>query len=389
MAMVQTATGPIAEERLGFTLSHEHVAVMFGAGLREAFPFLFDWEATREKATRHLKEAKAGGVDSIIDLTTIDLGRDVEMFARVSHDSGVNIVVATGIWRDIPRLFWDADPDFIASVFIHEIEHGIANTGIKPGAIKVANDAEGVTDAGERVLRGAARAAKATGTPISTHHWAPLEVGRRQVAIFLEEDVPMHLVCIGHSADTTDVAYLEQLLATGCYLSMDRYPGAGNRPNWQQRNATVKALVDKGYAPRLMLGHDYGVRPVIHGMTADPDPDTHPTRYLFLTNTAIPALRADGAEEQIRQMTVDARATSSPAGRARGWGLGDRGWGGVRRPNFRRPPERGGSDRGMPPRSHLQSWREFPPAGRRLERTSRPPDGASARPPGRPQPPSR
>lgn len=307
MATVQTATGPIPAEQLGFTLSHEHVTVVYGAGLRENFPFLFDWEATREKATRHLKEAKAGGVDSIIDLSTVDLGRDVAMFARVSRDSGVNIVVATGIWRDIPRLFWDADPDFIASVFIHEIEHGIGDTGIKPGVIKVANDAEGVTPAAERVLRGAARACKATGVPISTHHWAPLEVGRRQVEVFQEEGVPMHLVCIGHSADTTDVAYLEDLLASGCYLSMDRYPGREGRPNWQQRNATVKALVDRGYAPRLMLGHDYGVRPVIRGITYDPDPDTHPTRYLFLSTTAIPALKTDGVtDEQIRQMTIEA-----------------------------------------------------------------------------------
>jgi phosphotriesterase-related protein len=307
MAMVQTATGPVPEEALGFTLSHEHVTVVYGAGLREAFPFLFDWEATREKATRHLAEAKAGGVDTIIELSTIDLGRDVELFARVARDSGVNIVVATGIWRDIPRLFWDADPDFIASVFIHEIEHGIGTTGIRPGVIKVANDAEGVTPAGERVLRGAARAAKATRTPISTHHWAPLQVGRRQVEIFQEEGVPMHLVCIGHSADTTDVAYLEELLASGCYLSMDRYPGREGRPDWRQRNATVRTLVERGYAPYLMLGHDYGVRPVIRGITYDPDPDTHPTRYLFLLQTAIPALRADGVtDEQIRQMTVEA-----------------------------------------------------------------------------------
>lgn len=307
MAMVQTATGPVPEEALGFTLSHEHVTVVYGGGLREAFPFLFDWEATREKATRHLAEAKAGGVDTIIDLSTVDLGRDVEMFARVAQDSGVNIVVATGIWRDIPRLFWEADPDFIASVFIHEIEHGIAHTGIRPGAIKVANDAEGVTPAAERVLRGAARACKATGVPISTHHWAPLEVGRRQVEIFKEEGVPMHLVCIGHSADSTDVAYLEELLASGCYLSMDRYPGRPGRPSWQQRNATVKALVERGHAPRLMLGHDYGVRPVIHGLPPDPAADPHPTTYLFLATIAIPALRADGVTaEQIRQMTVEA-----------------------------------------------------------------------------------
>ncbi len=306
MATVQTVLGPVDAATLGFTLSHEHVTVVMGSGLREAYPFLFDWEATRERATRHLKEAKAGGVDSIIELSTIDLGRDVELFARVSEDSGVTIVCATGIWRDPPRLFWDADPDWIAEIFVREITEGIAHTGIRAGAIKVANDAEGVTPAGERVLRAAARAAKATGTPISTHHWAPLEVGRRQVEIFQEEGVPMHLVCIGHSADTTDLAYLEDLLATGCYLSMDRYPGAAGRPDWRARNATVKALVERGHAGRLMLGHDFGVRPVIRGLPENPDYDSSPTRYLHLSTVAIPALRAEGLTEQhIREMTVN------------------------------------------------------------------------------------
>ncbi len=306
MATVNTVLGPVDAGALGFTLSHEHVTVIYGSGLREAFPYLFDWEKTREKATRHLREAKEGGVDTIIDLSTIDLGRDVEMFARVSQDSGVHIVCATGIWRDPPRLFWDADPDWIAEIFVREIREGIGSTGIRAGAIKVANDAEGVTAAAEPVLRAAARAARATGTPISTHHWAPLEVGRRQLEIFKEEGVPAHLVCIGHSADTTDLVYLEELLSSGCYLSMDRYPGRPGRPDWRQRNATVKALVERGYAARLMLGHDYGVRPVIRGLPEDPQADAHPTRYLHLSTVAIPALRADGVSEaDIRQMTVE------------------------------------------------------------------------------------
>ncbi len=284
MATVQTVLGPVDAATLGFTLSHEHVTVVMGAGMREAYPFLFDWEATRVRATRHLKEAKAGGVDSIIELSTPDLGRDVELFARVAEDSGVTIVCATGIWRDPPRMFWDADPDWIAEIFVREIREGIASTGIRAGAIKVANDAEGVTPAGERVLRAAARA----------------------VEIFQEEGVPMHLVCVGHSADTTDVAYLEELLATGCYLSMDRYPGAGGRPDWRARNTTVRTLVERGHAGRLMLGHDFGVRPVIRGLPDNPDYDPSPTRYLHLSTVAIPAMRADGVtEEQIREMTVN------------------------------------------------------------------------------------
>jgi phosphotriesterase-related protein len=296
MAQVQTVLGPLDDNRLGVTLSHEHVFVFMGED-NHHYPWMFDMDATRERAIQELSEAKAGGVDSLIDLTTPDLGRDVEFVRDVARASGVNVVVATGIWRDVPRSFWSRDIDKIADIFVHEIEQGIGKTDIKAGVIKVANDAEGVTPEAERVLRGAARATRRTGCPISTHQWAPERVGMRQVEIFEDEGAPMDRVCIGHSPDTTDVDYLESLLQRGVYLSMDRYPGGDGRPNWQQRNATLKALIDRGWSHRLMLGHDYAPAPVSAG-SKRPRTDGEVTRYLFLATTALPALRQDGVPEE-------------------------------------------------------------------------------------------
>jgi phosphotriesterase-related protein len=299
MSQVQTVTGAIDADELGVTLSHEHVFVFMGED-NHHYPWMFDLDATRAKATREVREAKAGGIDTIIDLTTPDLGRDVESVRAVAEASGMNIVVATGIWRDVPRSFWSRDIDKIADIFVREIEVGIGTTDIKAGVIKVANDAEGVTPEAERVLRGAARALKRTGCPISTHHWAPERVGLRQVEIFQEEGAPMDRVCIGHSADTTDVGYLDALLQKGVYLSMDRYPGGEGRPDWRQRNTTVKALIDRGWAHRLMLGHDYAPAPI--SAPAKRTQETNdPTRYLFLTTTALPALIEDG----VPQETID------------------------------------------------------------------------------------
>ena len=299
MPLVQTVLGPVAGDQLGFTLSHEHVFVFMGAE-NYYYPWLFDLEATRAKAIGELREAKAGGVDTIIDLTTPDLGRDVAFVRDVAEASGMNVVVATGIWRDVPRSFWARDIDKIADIFVREIEAGIGDTGIRAGVIKVANDAEGVTPEAERVLRGAARASKRTGCPISTHHWAPERVGTRQVEIFEDEGTPMDRVCIGHSADTTDVDYLESLLRAGVYLSMDRYPGAEGRPGWRERNDTVAALIDRGWAHRLMLGHDYAPAPVSAGSRRS-SPREEPTRYLFVSTTAIPDLVGRG----VPQETID------------------------------------------------------------------------------------
>lgn len=299
MATVETVLGPVDANELGWTLSHEHVLVGMGED-NHHYPWLFNWEASRQNAIKELTEAREGGIGALIDLTTPDLGRDVEFVRDVSRASGMHVIAATGIWRDIPRSFWTRDIDSIADIFVREIEVGINDTGVKAGCIKVANDMGGVTPEGERILRGAARACKRTGCPISTHQWAPEKVGQRQLEIFIEEGAPMDRIAIGHSADTTDVDYLEGLLKAGVYLSMDRYPGAAGRPNWEQRNTTVKALIDRGWADRLMLGHDYAPAPIPAGMPAPTGPAaSEPTRYLFVSNVALPALQAQGVSDEI------------------------------------------------------------------------------------------
>lgn len=296
MATVETVLGPVEANQLGVTLSHEHVLVAMGED-NHHYPWMFNWEASRANAISELAEAKAGGIDTIIDLTTPDLGRDVEFVREVSRASGMQVVMATGIWRDVPRSFWTRDIDEIADIFVREIEVGINDTGVKAGCIKVANDMGGVTPEGERILRGAARACKRTGCPISTHQWAPEKVGQRQLEIFIEEGAPLDRVAIGHSADTTDVDYLEGLLKAGVFLSMDRYPGSAGRPNWQERNTTVKALIDRGWANRMMLGHDYAPAPI---RTGTPKPEVMgTTRYLFVSTVAIPALKEQGVGDDV------------------------------------------------------------------------------------------
>jgi phosphotriesterase-related protein len=302
MTSVETVLGPIDAGQLGTILGHEHVLQALGEDNRH-YPWLFDWERTRANAVRDLSEAKAGGVDTIIDLTTPDLGRDVEFVRDVAAASGMHVVVATGIWLVVPPSFWERDLDAIADIFVREIEVGIDETDIKAGVIKVANDtaAGGVTPESERILRGAARALKRTGRPISTHQSASEQIGTRQVEIFREEGAQMDRICIGHSADTDDVDYLESLLNAGVYLSMDRYPN----PDWRRRNATVGALVARGWAHRLMLGHDESPTPVLKG--EEPRPREGPSPYLFVNTVAIPQLRVDGvSEDAISTMMRDA-----------------------------------------------------------------------------------
>ncbi len=306
MAAVQTVLGPVEASALGFTLSHEHIVASIGEDTRH-YPWAFDWTRTRTQAIASLRTAKAGGVDTVIDLTTPDLGRDVLLFSECARASGMQVVVATGIWLDVPRSVLEHDVDRTAAIFAREIETGIGTTDIRAGVIKVATDVQGITPAHERVLRAAARASMRTGCPISTHHRADLEQGTEQVRIFREEGVQLDRVCIGHANDTTDLAYLESLLQAGVYLSMDHYPGRPGRLSWQERNAVLRVLIERGWAHRLMLGHDASAARPVPELWPHVVDEYNPDGMLFLSRVGLPALVASGvAPEAVDEMMREA-----------------------------------------------------------------------------------
>ncbi len=300
MSIINSVLGPLDTANIGYTLSHEHVLVA-SAGIQQAFPEFIDRAGTLNQGVAQLRQARAEGVRTIVDVSTMDLGRDIRLLEEVSRGSGVQIIAATGIWRDIPRVFWGATPDMLAPLFIREIQEGIEGTGIKAGIIKVANDMGGVTAEGEIILRAAARAQKATGAPISTHTWAPERVGEQQVRIFEDEGVDLNRVYIGHSNDTTDVDYLLGLLKKGVWLGLDRYPGGRmpGTPNWEQRTETAKKLIDAGFGHRIMLSHDWSVSLLIANREMQAQRmQYNPDGYLFITRRVVPRLQELGATEQ-------------------------------------------------------------------------------------------
>ena len=306
MATINSVLGPMDTADMGFTLSHEHVLVS-SAGIQQIYPEFIDRDGTIARGIADLKAAHAEGLRTIIDVTTIDLGRDIRMLEEVSRRSGVNIICATGTWRDIPRVFWTATPDDIAPLYIREIQQGIEDTDIKAGVIKVANDMGGVTPEGEIILRAAARAHKATGVPISTHTWAPERVGEQQVAVFEDEGIDLNRVYVGHSNDTDDLDYLIGLLEKGVWIGLDRYPGRPEVLDWEARTQTAYRLIEAGYAHRIMLGHDWSVALLIALREARKARDeANPDGYLFITRRVLPRLSELGAsDDDIYKVMID------------------------------------------------------------------------------------
>ena len=308
MAAVNTVLGPVDSADLGFTLSHEHLGTN-AAGIRQTYPEFFDREGVKEQAIAELTEAYHEGVRTILDVSTIDLGRDVLLMEEVSRASGVQIVAATGSHLAVPRPFGDVSPDVIASLYVRELEEGIEGTGIKAGIIKVASDRGGITPPQEVVLRAAGRTSNQTGARISTHTWSPERIGEQQVRILKEEGVDMNLVYVGHSNDDTDMDYLLGLLDEGVWLGLDRYPGgrAPGTPDWEGRTEVVKKLIDAGHTNRIMLSHDYSVPKARHGAEVQAERrSANPDGYLFITRHVLPRLKELGASDQdIQQIMVE------------------------------------------------------------------------------------
>ena len=307
MQKVETVLGPVQTSELGFTLSHEHV-VASSAGIPHIYPEFIQRTKSIQESIDVLRKVKANGVDTIIDLTTMDLGRDINLLKQVAKESGINIICATGTWRDIPRSFWSASIDSIKSLYVREITQGIENTNIKAGIIKVANDSDGVTQEGEIILRAAARAQIETGVPISTHTWAPKKIGNEQIRIFLEEGVDLNRVYIGHSNDSVDTGYLKGIIEKGAWLGMDRYPGGRQpgTPNWEKRTEILASLIQDGYGDKIMLGHDWAVKLAIESEEKQAERKrSKPDGYLFIKNKILPKLGELGVTKtQIQNLMV-------------------------------------------------------------------------------------
>jgi phosphotriesterase-related protein len=302
MATIETALGPIDTSQLGPTLMHEHI-VTRSPGVQENWPHLWDREQIYAIGERKMGELYGRGIRTIVDLTTVDLGRDIELIRNVARRSRVHVIVATGVWWMPQRYFTSHGTDEVAALFIRDITQGIGDSGVKAAIIKCATDTAGVTQVIENVLRASARAQKATGVPISTHTWAAGRTGEAQQAIFAQEGVDLRRVIIGHSGDSDDLKYLRGLMERGSTIGMDRFGLESFLPT-AKRVEVVARLCAEGYAPKMVLSHDANCWSDM--LTEEAKARTRPLwHYNHISDDILPALRKVGVkDEQIDQMLV-------------------------------------------------------------------------------------
>jgi phosphotriesterase-related protein len=302
MAMLQTVTGPIDSADLGFTLMHEHILVA-NWSMRMALPGWIDRDQLVARAIEEVRSAAARGVRTIVDLTPVNLGRDIDVIRAVAEGAEMQIIAATGFYWTEEPFFQGWDVDRLVEFLLPDLEKGIQGTDARAGIIKCATDHLGVTQTNEKLLRVAARLHRATGAPISTHTSSRHRTGLAQQQIFADEGVDLSRVVIGHCGDTTDLAYLKEILAQGSTIGMDRF-GLDMLLPLADRVSTIAKLCGDGLCERMVLSHDASCH--IDWFPREAVAQLAPRWNMrHISDDVLPALRAEGVSEaQIEALCV-------------------------------------------------------------------------------------
>jgi phosphotriesterase-related protein len=249
-------------------------------------------------------------VDTIVELSVIGLGRSLDLIRRACAGTGLNVVLATGLYTYdvLPRPWHFSGPGTLLAgdepldaLMRADLDAGIEGSGVRAGILKCAIDHAGLTEHVDRVLRSVCRIQRESGRPVCVHTHAPSERGRDALRVLAEEGVDPARVMLAHCGDTTDLAYLEELAQSGALLGMDRF-GLDILLPFEDRVGTVVALCERGLADRMVLSQDANAFSdwFPRALIEEVSPNWH---YLHVIQDVVPALRERGVgEDQIDLM---------------------------------------------------------------------------------------
>lgn len=359
MKKVMTVCGPIEPESLGVTSMHEHIfsdCSMFRNRTRKArvFPVrsAVKWEdrlqLENRSAHRHdivlsldnmklddeqimtdeVANFKAGAGNSMVEVSAPGIrssAADLEVIRRIAERTGVNVVASTGLYVE------DTWPNHFRSMtfeqYVHflrqEINHGIANTGIRPGHIKAAYEVP--SQQLSVYLRAAATVSGETGLSLQVHlgpDVTPEEVREQVITPLLEGNVNPSNTILCHiqfmmgalsikqlvtnpGCVPFDLGFLREAASQGFNLCFTPFGfeadnenlGIAHYPDWYSLSGMV-ALIQEGYADQLVVGNDVFTKLATRRGGGE--------GYRRLTDFVVPALQLCGvSDEDIRKIMVE------------------------------------------------------------------------------------
>lgn len=299
---VQTVTGKIPAEKLGITLSHEHLAIncntklwlskdeaekvshvydtdCFSLGKLGALrqrPYIYHenmayFGSASEEAVKHdLRVLKQHGETTLVDLTCHGLGRDAGLLKKMSNETGVNVICGTGYYVSCFQNSQTASlsTEQMYNTIIEEITVGCGEApDVRAGVIGEVGSNWPPDDFERRAIEAAALAQQTTGAPVSFHPGRHPDSPAEIMRIFQEAGGDASRAAMGHLERTIMSAgdLVEFAEKCACYCELDLFgievsyyqamPQV-DMPSDGQRLELLKALIEDGYSDRLLISHD-------------------------------------------------------------------------------------------------------------------------------------
>lgn len=266
MNYVNSITGPLDSAQLGRTLMHEHFLFGYCGFQGDSTLGRFNEDESLKVCLQAVKDARAYGIETIVDATTNECGRNVRFLKKIADLTGINIICSTGFYFEAESSFayWNFRKGFadiqreIYEMMLTEVTRGIDGTDMKAGVIKLASSYGQITPMEEAFFKAAAQVQKETGTVIITHTQQGT-MGPQQADLLISNGASPEKIAIGHMCGSTDISYHEEVLKRGVYINLDRFGLQGelfHTPTDEQRMDVIKTLTEKGYGSKILLGHD-------------------------------------------------------------------------------------------------------------------------------------
>lgn len=270
---------------------------------------LFD----RDVAVQELARYTAAGGGTIVDATSIGLGRDALGLAEISRRSGVHVVMGAGFYFNPyhPSDVAARGRDELTAEIVADVRTGVDGTGIRSGLIGEIGLSYPLHPDEEKVLRAACAAQRETGAALMIHPGRDPRSPLQALAIVAEEGVDRSRVIMSHVERTVfSREEMRAIAATGCYVEFDLFGQESSyyalsdidMPNDATRVDYIVDLIAHGHADQILISQD-----ICH--------KTNMTRYggegfAHILDHVLPLMRRKGlTDPQITTITVD-----NPAG---------------------------------------------------------------------------
>ena len=305
---IMTVEGPIPAEDMGTALIHEHVLVDW-IGADSTGYHRWDRAEVVERVLPYFEEAAQHGVATIFECTPAYLGRDPFVLRELADRTGLHIVTNTGYYgavdnRFMPAHAWQESAGEIAQRWIGEFEHGIDDSGVRPGFMKISVGEEaGLSDLHRKVVEAAIMTQRETGMAIVSHTIGDVPA-LEQIALIREAGLSPSVWVWTHAQSGSLEGNL-QAAERGAWISLDNVnhdpshePGEQGSVLWYADR--IERLRDAGHLNRVLLSHDAGWYDA-----GEPDGGDY-RGYTDLFEHLIPVLQNRGfSEDEIRKPLVE------------------------------------------------------------------------------------